>query len=471
MIVGVWEELVRLAGIGRGNQRLPHGSLADALADPRRYQAQIDRLQRRHQFDGGLNRLTQDGVSLASLVMHRNSASRKLARAVASGAYHLQPATTHVLRVEGKKRTVFAYPLLDLVVHGVVADLLTETMAPTLSEHLYSYRSGVSWARGVSALARYVREHRRAHPDPRTRGLYVLRRDIASYTDTIPVDEASQLWSQIAELVGKPRTVDPLDQGAHDDSSWRLVREIVRPHVRERGGRVKTRNRGVPTGQPISCVAFNLYLRDLDHELARVPGAFVARYSDDLIVAHPDPEVARRLSRLLDERLAELGLMFNAEKSRDLYLTGAGRQSLAWPEANGTTSVEFLGMRIGMDGAVALGGNKVRELLRDARRRAQNTARTLCGQGEAERGRATVAVVNALLDADSPHLRGSVALLLAGMVTDRQQLDWLDHQLARIVAGAVSGDHRAAAFRRIPYRRIRDDWGLVSLRFRRDQRK
>ena len=462
MVVGVWDELVRLTGMGRESRRPLHGTLAAALADPRRYQEQIDRLQRRHQFDGGLNRLSQDGVSLASLVMHRDSAAKKLARAVRSGTYRLQPATVRDLRVEGKKRTVFSYPLLDLVVHGVVADLLTETMAPTLSEHLYSYRAGVSWARGASAFARYVRDHRRAHPDPRTRGLYVLRRDIASYTDSIPVDETSQLWEQIAGLVGEP--------SADADSGWRLLREIVRPRVRERGGRVASRSRGVATGQPISCVAFNLYLRDLDHELARVPGAFVARYSDDLLVAHADPEVARGLSRLLDDRLAGLGLAFNTAKSRDLYLTGAGRPSLAWPEARGTTSVEFLGMRIAMDGTVALGGTKVRDLLRDARRRAANTARSLRGQSEDERGRATVAVINSLLDADGLHLRGSAAPLLAGMVTDRGQLDWLDHQLARIVAEAVSGDHRASAFRRIPYRRIRNDWGLASLRHRRDQR-
>jgi len=466
MVVGVWNELVRLAGIGRSGQRVPRGSLADALADPRRYRVQIDRLQRRHQFDGGLTRLAQDGVSLASLVMHRNAVSRKLARAVASGSYELQPATARELRVEGKKRTVFSYPLLDLVVQGVVAELLTEVMAPTLSEHLYSYRAGVSWARGVATFARYVREHRRAHPDPRTRGLYVLRRDIASYTDTIPVDETSRLWAQLAGLVGDR---DPANPDTVDDTSWRLLREIVRPRVRAEGGQVRTRSRGVATGQPISCVAFNLYLRDLDHELGGVPGAFVARYSDDLIVAHADPEVARGLSRLLEARLAELGLAFNAEKSRDLYFTGAGRPSREWPEARGTTSVEFLGMRIGMDGTVALGGNKVRDLLRDARRRARNTARALGGQSEDERGRATAAVVNALLDSDGTHLRGSAAPLLAGMVTDRRQLDWLDHQLARIVAGEVSGDQRAAAFRRISYWTIRNDWALVSLRLRRDR--
>ena len=66
MVVGVWDELVRLAGIKRGSETRSAQSLADALADPRRYRAQIDRLQRRYQFDGGLYRDDQDAERLAA---------------------------------------------------------------------------------------------------------------------------------------------------------------------------------------------------------------------------------------------------------------------------------------------------------------------------------------------------------------------------------------------------------------------
>jgi hypothetical protein len=215
-------------------------------------------------------------------------------------------------------------------------------------------------------------------------------------------------------------------------------------------------------------LAFNLYLRDLDHDLASVPGVFSARYSDDLLVAHADPAVARALSDRMDERLTELGLRFGAKKRRDLYLTGAGRPSEAWPGARGTTWVPFLGMRVGMDGTVALGERKVRGLLREAERRAWNTARSLRTSDREDRGRAVAAVVNALLDPDEPVLTGGPAPVLARAVTDRPQLDWLDHALARIVASAVTGDPGAAAFRRAPPRRIRE-WGLLSLRRARDR--
>lgn len=415
----------------------------------------------RHLADGGLQRLTQEDVPLASVVMHRERVARLLAEAVSEGRYALHPAQLRTIRVNGKDRIVFAYPVLDLVVHGVIADLLLERAEPTFSDRLSSYRPGRSWWSGVGSFAAYVRAHRAAHADPRERGLYVLRRDVDAYTDSIPLGATSAIWPLVTELLGG-------DEAARASRTWPLVEEIVRPRLLGDDGGLATRLRGVATGQPISVLAFNLYLRDLDHELATVPGVFSARYSDDLLVAHPDPDVARTLSDLMDARLAGLGLRFGAKKRRDLYLTGAGRPSDAWPEARGTTWVPFLGMRVGMEGTVALGERKVRGLLREAERRAWNTARSLRRTDEEDRGRAVAAVVNALLDPDEPVLTGGPAPILARAVTDRPQLDWLDHALARIVASAVTGDPGAAAFRQAPPRRVRD-WGLVSLRRARDR--
>jgi hypothetical protein len=435
--------------------------LLRALGDHRRYERQIDRLHLRHLSDGGLTRLRHEHVSLASVVLHRGRVARLLARSVADGSYRLSPATLNTVRVKGKSRTIFSYPLLDLVVHGVVADLLREHVEPTLSPRLYSYRAGVSWWRGVADFAAYVRRHRRDRPDPRDRGLYVLRRDIDAYTDSIPLGAGSALWEHVRD--GLPAPVDL------EGAGWRTVQEVVRPTHHAPGGGLASRFRGVATGQPISVLCFNLYLRELDRELEAIPGAWYARYSDDLLFAHPDPDVARAADALLQDRLASLGLRCNPRKGAELYLTGAGRASAAWPQARGTTFVAFLGMRVGMDGTVSLGDRKVRGLLREADRRARNTARAL-GDADVERkGQAVAAVVNQLLDPERPDTAGAPAPLLARAVTDRPQLDWIDHALARIVAGAVTGDPGAAAFRDAPYRCIRRSWGLVSVRRARDR--
>lgn len=390
--------------------------------------------------------------------------ARLLARAVADGAYELRPATVRSITVDGKQRTMFDYPLLDLIVHGVVADILAEVVEPRLSANVYSYRTGVSSVDAVKALARFLRRHVRDRPDPRTRGLYVLRRDVESYTDSIPLGSGAAIWKQLDQAValrGGP-TPTAVDR--------RLIEEIVRPAVLTEDGRPATRFRGVATGQPISCVCFNLNLSDLDRDLLRVTrGGFYARYSDDLIFAHQDPAVTREVSALLDARIAELGLQFNPEKRQDLYLTGAGRRSSEWPEAHGTTSVRFLGMRVALDGTIALGHRKGRGLLREARRRAFNTAEALAHVEQHDRGAAVAAVLNVMLDPDDSQLQAPSASLLAGVVTDRRQLAELDHQLALVTAAATTGVRGPRAFRRASYRQIREGWGLRSLRRSRDR--
>ena len=433
-----------------------------ALADRRRYERQIDRLHQHHLFDGGLHRLTDGEISLATVVMHRGEVARLLAHTVAEGGYQLRAATVRSIVVDGRRRTVYGYPLLDLIVHGVVAEVLGEAIEPRLSSSVYSYRSGQSWLNGVSGLARYLRRHRRERPDPRTRGLFVLRRDVDAYTDSIPLGTGSAIWSQLQQAV------DSLGAPVPTAADQRLIEDVVRPTFLVDGASPATRLHGVATGQPISCVCFNLYLGDVDRALADIAGGFYARYSDDLVFAHPDPVVARAASDLLDRQVAALGLRFNADKQRDLYLTGAGRSSVDWPEARGTTSVAFLGMLVHADGTIALGRRKTRGLLRDARRRAANTGRALSHLDGDARGRAVAQTLNTLLDRNDHQLHGAAAPLLAGAVTDRRQLDQFDHQLARLVASAATGVNGPAAFRRVPYRRVRGELGLRSLRRARD---
>ncbi len=212
-----------------------------------------------------------------------------------------------------------------------------------------------------------------------------------------------------------------------------------------------------------------MYLRDVDTDMSAVADGWYARYSDDLLFAHPDAGVARAVSTRLDGNLARLRLRFGERKRRDLYLTGAGHPSASWPDARGTPSVTFLGMRIDMEGRVAIGDAKVRTLLREARRRARNVARGLADAPLDVRGQAVTRALAQLLDVDDHQLQVGPLPLLAAVVTDRSQLRALDLELARIVASAVTGDPGPAAFRRAPYRVIRGEWGLPSLHRARDR--
>src|SRR5262249_37673562 len=152
-----------------------------------RYLRQIEKLHEKHLETRRLYELRQSEVSLASFVLNRAKVARLLAESVSSGHYELGPARIRTIVANGKERIVFAYPLTPLIVQAVVAGILEEAVTPQLSPSLHSYRSGVSWWTAVSGLAAYVRVHAKSRPDVRSRGIYVLRRDIESYTDSIPV--------------------------------------------------------------------------------------------------------------------------------------------------------------------------------------------------------------------------------------------------------------------------------------------
>jgi hypothetical protein len=425
------------------------------LSDSRRYERQIERLHRLHLFRRTLGMLEQDGVSLERIVSSRRRVAKLLARTVARGDYRSEPATQHQIVTDGKVRTVFAYQLTDAIVHGVVADVLEERMSPGLSRSLYSYRPGLSWWNAVSSFAFYVREHRKARSEVGTRGLYMLRRDVKSYFDLIPVTPDARVWSLVGGLLAPPGS-PPIEP---DD--WRLIESVVRPEILNDGG-LAMRAYGVPMGQPISNVIGNLYLTALDWELASVPGSFYARYSDDLVFAHPDADVAQRADRLIDSRLDELGLRLNQEKCRTFYLTAAGRASVAWPEARGTNSVPVFGMSVSADATVSLSRNKLRRLLRDTNARAVRTASLRVGSVD-ERGRVVCAALNRALDPHTHPFREPSAALLRRAVTDRRQLRQIDLMLARIVVHAVTGHGGARALGAVPYRTVRTDWGLRSV--------
>jgi len=425
------------------------------LGDRRRYERQIERLHQRYLLTSRLYELRQSNVSLASIVMNRGKVARLLAREVADGRYELEPGELRTIRARHKMREVFACRLTDLIVHGVVADIVQDAVDPRLSKRVFSYRKGLSWLTPIAELAAFIRTERRKHADPLARGVYVLRRDVDSYTDSIPIGRDSPLWAMLeAELGALPA----------------LFEQVVRVEMKVPDGGIVCRTKGLPMGQPIAAIVANLYLTDMDRSLEEIPGGFYARYGDDFLFAHADPGVARHAEGVIDEILDSLRLTVNEKKRRTLYLTPPGRPSDAWAEVKGTSGVPFLGTRIAADGTIGLDDSKIRALLRELDRRATTTVRTLRGAERDQAGRAVCAVVNRALDPRSALTQSRSAIALRRVVTDRHQLEQLDYGIARLVLRAVTGRRDARAFREIPYAKLRHDWGLVSLVAARNRR-
>lgn len=436
--------------------RGPTTRLRRALTDPRSFRVQIERIFDRTIFSPARHALRQDGVTLDALFDGQRSISRILARTLAGDRYEFGPGRIRTIRVNGKSRDVYSFRLTDLIVQGVVTEVLDEAVRPLLSPRLYSYRPGVSWFHAVFDFAQFVRRHRKSFTDPRRRGLTVIRRDVDSYTDSIPVDPASPIWDMLFKLLGPP-------DGRLPAADRRMIEDVIRPLIEWRDGGPVRLIRGVPTGRPISCVLFNFYLHELDRRLDSVPGGFYARYSDDILFAHPDALTARQAGRTIEDELSRLGLRLKPEKSLDLFLTPAGRSSDDWPEARGSSVVPFLGTDIKADGTISLDRDKTRSLLRDLADRAGRAARALRGRPPEEIGPTVCAVLNRALSSESALFRQRSADILRHIVTDRSHLRQVDFLIARIVARAVTGEGGPQAFRTVPPARMRGEWGLDSL--------
>lgn len=423
----------------------------ELLADRSRYHHQLDRLAARAR-GRRLDALVQDGVRFTQLSQERDEVLALVSRAVVDGSYRPGPATLRRARIGGKEREMARIAPLDLVVHGVIAEALAEVLEPSLSPRLYSYRRGRSPWQALRALARLARAHRAERPDPRTRGLYVLRSDVLAYTDSIPLVDGARLWLDLAAATGL----------ASESSCFAMLRALLRPDVQDAAGAHVPipRDRGLLFGAPTTNVLGNLYLTPLDEALSGLDGHY-ARFGDDVLFAHVDPGRVQNAKTILETMLAERGLTPNSKKLRVLYWNGAARPSLAWPQAEPTSVVAFLGASVGFDGTIALAPAKWTTLLRELRARVRRTAHLMLDEGAETRARVLAGIVEEAFDVRS-ELAVDQAPMLADLVSDRHQLRQLDYLLARWIAEEATGRAGPRAFRELGYRWLRQSAGLGS---------
>ncbi|MCP4382883.1 MAG: hypothetical protein GY798_15935, partial [Hyphomicrobiales bacterium] len=347
------------------------------------------------------------------------------------------------------RRTVYRFEFCDQVIQTVMADWLRERASAELSPALYSYRPGMACHQAVHAAAHYLVQHRRSRSDPHRRGVYVLRRDVKSYFDAVPVADDGRVWMILKRLLGTDG--DPIEM--------ELVQRAVRPFIRIDDHSAQL-TRGLPTGSPVANEIANVYLSEMDWKLARVAGGFYARYGDDVLAMHAERTTAMDMATTLHHELEGSGLCWNEEKGLDLFLTAAGRPDPTAGLFLPAGEFEFLGHRIDGRGTVSLPARKTRALLGSLRRRAMRAAG---GENNAtERLRRITTALNVALDPREPAAH-PVAKAIRNAVTDRGYLKWLDREIALIAGGAAFGCHGVRALRRVSPRELHQTYGLRSV--------
>lgn len=384
----------------------------------------------------------------------RQALAHALCDDIAHGVYEPAPATVSFVMTGDKRRELIALDPIDKAVHTVLAKTLQPRIDAVVPQSVCSFRKGESAVRAAQRFIGYLRAHRRRVTNVRERGVYVLRADVKSYGDTIPLGEHAPLWPMLERLCAEPL--------------FSALQRAVRTVVIESDGPA-CRLVGLPTGSPLLPPIENLYLAGIDAHCEAIAGAFYARYGDDMLFAHPDPTVTQSVGAELRARAAALGLALGEDKWRCLYFNGAGRGSTEWPEAKGTTFVEYLGCRIGFSGTLGLTAKKWRRAVSDLRARIRASDTVLRGQGVDRdgRARALATVVERMFTPQGRFTQREADWLLS-VVTDRAQLKALDHLCARAIAERLSQRKGPRAFREAPPRALRA-LGLRSFVARRNE--
>ena len=428
------------------------------ILQARYYEREIEKLGIKLSIKNKLH-FTEDGdTAFSSIIFNKRKVAKAIIKDIKNMRYLFNPAYEYHLEINNKKREFYKFKIIDRIVHGVIAKIISEEAKDFIPEQLFSYLEGKSAHNAINQLAKYVRQYKKDNKNTPKRGLYVLRQDIEDYTDSIPVHEKAPLWgklSAILHLKTKEKTFDKY--------LWALVKSTIRPEIHYAGMRY-SKLKGIPTGSPISTVLYNICGLDVDRICRSINGAFYARYSDDFIFMHPDPDLVVKVHENIQATLNSQGLSSNKNKSKVIYLNAAGRPSQEWQDALGCADISFLGARVSSNGTISLSKNKTRNFLRSLRERIRRCNKSFAKYSTSEALFAVCAIINnCIFNESSKVINEKSASFILRKTTDRSFLKQVDYLIQLMIAEEISGVRGVRAFRIIAPDKLRNKYGLRSI--------
>lgn len=424
------------------------------LHDPLRYELQIDKIFNRMKDRNGVASLFEsrfEEVSWYSFGSDKQELARRLASSIRNETYVLSPAVLRLVKTKNKNKKRLLYELnpMDKIVVSVIAAFLTEVLQNCLNPNVFSYRKGVSAVDEVKALSRFIKEKL---ANPQCSGVYFMQTDIASYSDEINVQDNSPFWTILADYFEKLH-LKPTPY------HWYLIKKCVRPEYFNLDGCLTVNLKGAPTGSPISTVLFNYYVSRVDFYFTYEPTLFYARYSDDIILCHEDAEILESSQEYFDAYLKFLAIRLSKEKTKRYYINPAGKKctNTNW---KGQSKVQVLGYSVDAKGNYILSFKRQNKFLKKIFFRIKNTLKIMKDSSWDDQGPVVCQVINTIVENYIRNRQNFEALCCS---TDLSQLKHIDYQIALMIAKAMTKESGPRAFRIIPYKKIRGEWGLSSL--------
>ena len=190
----------------------------------------------------------------------------------------------------------------DRVVQNALRHVLEPILERQFAEHSYGFRPNRGCKDALRRVDRLVKAGYK----------YTVDVDLKSYFDTIPHD----------------RLVKELRKHVADNSVIGLVEKFLQAQVLD-GMDQWTPVAGAPQGAIISPLLSNLYLNELDHQMAAF-GYEMTRYADDFVIQCRTAEAAAAALEMVREWTTERGLTLHPTKTKIVHVDIDGFEFLGY---------------------------------------------------------------------------------------------------------------------------------------------